>query len=585
MYTHVSNSLYFSMTSSPTPPPHKIQSRLLIEQANSHGPYLWGGTDIENALRWFSHRPTLLEDNTTTEPSSNAAQSIPPSVEEEGNDFLRLLLQSRGIWNPRPPKKRGKSSSNNNNSAKNHEKSKRRKKQRLNGETTNRNNNDGKTTRSETKNNKPLQSVLSGYYQLVHQSTQASSSESCLGNDADNGNSNDNNSSETNTADNNEALTVEASTNLYNDLATIISSRQHTHEIYQAALHHASIESENTHDSCTPLSSSSQQQHQQQGRCNNSYEMTIKIDEYMVHPITCTRRVYASTLYDRLLSLAPTHNDNNNDDEDNIASNKAVQKFLQKLFGLAAVSTTNGKIREVILLMVLEPRRRMQVRQIMTGLIEKKRSSEGSGEIMIPPQDDQGVASSSSSMQQEHSMELFPLLTSQRLSSSVSNNKNQSTELNNDKENESSSSSCPLITLLIKSILRNNDSNKWWTQPPSELLCVISQYHFPIASSYLHYWIDRAIDTHASLYQDTQEEEEEEETTSFHKALERIRQFHQTSHRLRSLVSHVIHTKGEEISASSSFHSGLNDDDDDEREEEEKLFCRSLALTAIKNVL
>ncbi len=154
------------------------------------------------------------------------------------------------------------------------------------------------------------------------------------------------------------------------------------------------------------------------------------IDEYMVHPTTCARRVYAASIYDRLVNLATTNNNEdddcsnhdyggsnsttfcNNGEEITVKDSKAVQKYLQKLFGLA---TNNAKIQEVILLLVLEPLRRLSIRQMIVK----------GGE-------------------EQHLMDLFPLLTSQILSSSAAAATNPSKE-GGTKNDESSS---PLINLL-----------------------------------------------------------------------------------------------------------------------------------------
>ena len=229
-----------------------------------------------------------------------------------------------------------------------------------------------------------------------------------------------------------------------------------------------------------------------------------------------------------------------------------MQQFLQKLFGLATASDDKGgKIQEVILLLVLEPLRRLQTRQLR---MKKKKKSEEKMEGQDcwngPPQN----------QHEEELMELFPLLTSQIVSPSAASTTN----------NLKDESPSPLVTLLVQSILHTN-LDTWWHQP-SPLLCTISQYNFPIACKYLHYWVNRALVTHESCYQDTSNDEEME---AFHHAVERIQEFHRTSHRLRSLLSHVIHNMEEKIRMSAS---GLMDEDEDESEV-------SLALRAIQRAL
>eukprot|EP00985_Skeletonema_marinoi_P013406 scaffold6632_cov96-Skeletonema_marinoi.AAC.3 len=374
-----------------------------------------------------------------------------------------------------------------------------------------------------------------GYYQLFHQKevvvTPSDSSVKDRNNNSDDDDDKDNGTAAA------AAAIIQASSKLYNDLTTIISSRRHTHELYQASLHAATLS-----PSSPPL----------QGDQNHKFNISInKIDQYMVHPTTCARRVYASCIYDRLLHLASSTANNN--EEEVLTTSKEVQNFLQKLLGLAtaAADDKDGRIQEVILLLMLEPLRRLQI-QLRT----KKKSEEkmeGQDCWNVPPQN----------QQREELMELFPLLTSQIVSPSVASTTN----------NLKDESPSPLVTLLVQSILHTN-LDTWWHQP-SPLLCTISQYNFPIACKYLHYWVNRALVTHESCYQDTSNDEE---MVAFHHAVERIQEFYRTSHRLRSLLSHVIRNMGEEIRMSAS---GLIDEDEDESE----VFKTSLALRAIKRAL
>mmetsp|Transcript_27193 Transcript_27193/g.54439 ORF Transcript_27193/g.54439 Transcript_27193/m.54439 type:complete len:560 (+) Transcript_27193:176-1855(+) len=552
--------------------PQQSQRHRLTERANSHGPYLWSGDDIENALLWFpcatkqhaakpSQQHHQVENNETTaaeeeaitadllekdRPSSNT--SISSSAEQvdnnEGCEFLRLLLHSRGIWNPRPPKKKKRSiatsksaysSSDDDNNSKKKRKKKRKRKRKDNSNRV-----DG-SKRSSSNNTElsssPLQSVLMGYYQLFHQKEVVVTPSDSSVKDRNNNSDDDDKDNGTATA---AAATIQASSKLYNDLTTIISSRRHTHELYQASLHAATLSS----SSSQPL----------QGDQNHKFNISSKkIDQYMVHPTTCARRVYASCIYDRLLHLASTAD--NNEEEVLTTTSKEVQNFLQKLLGLAtAADDKDGKIQEVILLLMLEPLRRLQTRQLM--MMKKKKSEEkmeGQDCWNLPPQN----------QHREELMELFPLLTSQIVSPSAAS-------ATNNLKDESPS---PLVTLLVQSILHTN-LDTWWHQP-SPLLCTISQYNFPIACKYLHYWVDRALVTHESCYQNTSNDEEME---AFHHAVERIQEFHRTSHRLRSLLSHVICNMGEEIRMSAS---GLIDEDEDESE----VFKTSLALRAIQRAL
>jgi len=375
-----------------------------------------------------------------------------------------------------------------------------------------------------------------GYYQLFHQKEVVATPSDSSVKDRNNNSDDVDKDNGTATA---AAATLQASSKLYNDLNSIISSRRHTHEIYQASLHAATLSS----SSSQPL----------QGDQNHKFNISSKkIDQYMVHPTTCARRVYASCIYDRLLHLASSTANNN--EEEVLTTSKEVQNFLQKLLGFAtaAADDKDGKIQEVILLLMLEPLRRLQIRQLR---MKKKKSEEMEGQDCWngPPQN----------QHEEELMELFPLLTSQIVSPSAASTTN----------NLKDESPSPLVTLLVQSILHTN-LDTWWHQP-SPLLCTISQYNFPIACKYLHYWVDRALVTHGSCYQDTSNDEEME---AFHHAVERIQEFHRTSHRLRSLLSHIIRNMGEEIRMSAS---GLIDEDEDESE----VFKTSLALRAIKRAL
>lgn len=552
-------------------------SRRLTREATSHGPYLWSGADIENALLWFPPRPTRSakqqdeqgeyyldgektakegtaeEENRSNEASSLIETEVAASVAtQEGNEFLRLLLHSRGIWNPRPSKKKKRSpppnnTTNSNNSLTHDNATNKQRRKRKRNDSSNANaggdNREGGTKRSSatftTEVSSPLQSVLLGYYQLhVNPKVEATPSDSSLLDDRNNDNSEDNDTTTTTTAAVGAEAILEASTKLYNDLTTIISSRRHTHEIYQAVL---------SSSSCQPP----QIQHEQNHK--SFVNMSIKIDQYMVHPTTCARRVYASSIYDRLLHLTRTTSDTNyNNEEVEVASSsKEVQKFLQKLFGLATAKGENdGKIQEVILLVVLEPWRRLQVRQ--RQLKRNCEENQHKGDDLMET--------------------LFPLLTSKRVLPSAASTKSKSSDEKDDTIDDDDSSS-PLNTLLVNFILQTN-LDTWWSQP-SPLLCIVSQYHFPIARKYIYYWFDRALVSHQNCYQDTSTSME-----GFHNAVKRLQEFHRTSSRLRNLLVHFIQNIEEEIRMSSCRLR-----DGDEVEDESEVFQTSLALRAVKRAL
>jgi hypothetical protein len=382
--------------------------RKFTQEANSHGPYLWSGEDIENALLWFTQSTQkqqrqqqlqvedggnetmaeegtadLLTENEQSSASSSAAAAVAVECQEEeaGCEFLRLLLHSRGIWNPRPSKLKKKrsatsSAATNHLADDGHVNKRKRKRKRYNDDDStnvgggNINENDGeegskRPASSTMELSSPLQSVLMGYYQLFHKENVVTMPLE----DGNNNNSNDSGSidkdKDTATASATSEATLRASSKLYDDLNTIILSRQHTQDIYRASLYTTSAPSNHLSSLSTIIH---QQEHptiQKSDHRNQhrlSFQMTHKIDQYMVHPTTCARRVYASSIYDRLLHLAGTANNNNNNSNETeteevaTTSSKRVQKFLQKLFGLAMTTSSvnhhnDGKIQEVILLL------------------------------------------------------------------------------------------------------------------------------------------------------------------------------------------------------------------------------------------
>ena len=583
--------------------------RKLTQEASSHGPYLWSGEDIENALLWFTQstkqqqqqrrvedgkNETIAEevtaDSLTENEQSSASAAAESKEKEAGCEFLRLLLHSSGIWNPRPSKLKKKrsttSASNNLDDSLVHKR--KRKRKRYNDDSTNVgggniNGNDveegNKRPASSTMElSSPLQSVLMGYYQLFQKENVVAKPLE----DGNNNNSNDSGSIDKDkyTAATSTEATLRATSKLYDDLSTIILSRQHTQDIYHASLHTtpatnlpaSSTTASYQQDYPSPSSTIQKSDHRNHHRL--SFQMTHKIDRYMVHPSTCARRVYASSIYDRLLHFSgttsnnnATNNNNKEQEKEEVATTsfKGVQKFLQKLFGLAMTTSSvnnrnDGKIQEVILLLVLEPLRRFQVQQQRRRQLRMKKSEEETNHLQQHGETDL--------------MDLFPLLTSQivGLSSSTMNCQSEDATTTND-ESSSVSSSSPLTTLLIKSILHTN-SDTWWSSQPSPLLCTISHYHFPIAHKYIQYWFNKALVTHASCYKHEKDVEE------YHHAVERLQEFYQTSHRLREYLSHVICNLEKELVRMTSLM-----DEEMEEEDESEVFKTSLALRAVKRAL
>ena len=88
----------------------------------------------------------------------------------------------------------------------------------------------------------------------------------------------------------------------------------------------------------------------------------LSFDKYLTLPPNCARVAYASCLYDKIVLChsencadSTTIRVNHDDDNDNHLQSQLFI-FLHKLLGLAA---TNARIREVIMLILLETKRRL----------------------------------------------------------------------------------------------------------------------------------------------------------------------------------------------------------------------------------
>jgi len=452
----------------------------------------------------------------------------------------------------------------------------------------------GKNGTSEPKQasqSSPLQSIIMGYYQLflplssTSNNGHSQSSES----EANGGKLNDYQVHHFTKLDIQNSETATAK--LLEDLTSITSSRNQTSEVFHAF---ANIVRRKERSSNTEMMSYAGRNTIMPRRITppeQSMMMNITIDKYMTHPTTCSRRAYASSLFDRILDLgsrgAPpeggaatrnnddgvgrTTNYDNNEQQQHgdAATNPALRKFLQKLLGLA---TDNGKIREVVILLMLEPMRRLQQQQ---------------------RQQHQQTAAGESS-----SMDLAPLLTSSSFWATVS------------AKSLERACSRPHLRTLAKFILQtcpriepfiidseatvgdtagNNQSPSqtidWWTLP-SPLLCTISQWHFPIACKYIRYWIDRTMTCHNNLYTGTFAKEEQSSNdvgprdknsreSKFQHAILRIKQFCSTSERLHVLGAHVLNSverESREVSEATMMASA---------EEKNGAFGRTLAWKAI----
>jgi hypothetical protein len=610
-----------SQSSQQPPPPsqQQLQQQLHLQsQAISHGPYLWSDKDVENALLWFpsSSTPYVVtsadaakgggrcsdddDDNdvSTAKANKTIGCTVATQSNQQGCKFLRRLLHARGIWMPRPPHKGGRKSN----------KSKKRKASDIdaddNGGTRRREANSVTGGRTASVGNL-LSAVLMGYYQLmlpsITQSTatasntsgrQSQSTKRTLSSQQSDENDRtlDKGDNESERKLNSDRLHAErASTQLQNDLNSIILSRMHTNELYRASLH-SIIQSTDLDNS---LEQSGEQhyrlkdrQHQRDCTTAGIMEMmSCVIDKYMVHPTTCLRRVYASSLFDRLLSLcgdgASVENANNKDTDGNSNNSQAVHRFLQKLFGLAV---TNTKIQEVVLLLLLEPARRSYIRQL-----ENSSSCEGKelpqshdlNESTLHQKDD------STKQTQSSKLELFPMLTSTSFWSRISQD-----ELEKECVNLPMQSVAQFIVQTSIDSASSNDKKQstvmdqadatpatisWWTLP-SPLLCTISQLYFPLACGYIRYWIHAAVSGHEKLFRTADTNDTSKD------AVTRIQQFCQTSERLHLLTSHIMNLMEKE-SQRTSFDDLLDNDVGDENdlfaEGENEAFQKTLAWRAI----
>ena len=571
------------------------QQKHLLSQATSHGPYLWRGDDrrdVENALLWFSH----------------------PEGQGGGCEFLRRLLHARGINVPRPllhsrakkksNKKRKSSSSGNNNN----------------------NDDDGKsnTSRSHKHKKQPkkkddvggscrleddiqqsssslLQSVLMGYYQLFATPT----------NDSNSHESTSSQSKKNNFTTFDIQNASKATDKLLHDLNTIISARQHNNDIYNAYRNmcwrgNNGKEKSSDDDDAQPkfnvamvLSASGD------NKVQGTIRMSQTIDEYMVHPSTCTKRVYASKLFDRLANLCDNNtpmgeqssahdmigNTTNSSDtkKGGGIKNVALHKYLEKLFGLAS---NNIKIQEVIMLLVLEPFRRLQQQSAQEENLQeddtdsKQQQQPVSGMDFSPLLTSASFWADTETIEKVYAQPLVPSLIQFILQSSPSRSPKLAI---GDVVNDN----IDLYSTTVVETGRGGDKHSsssaisWWALP-SPLLCTISQLHFEIACKYIRYWIEMAVLGHDELYNTSPTNLPQsndtpsggstkiKEESSFQHAMLRIKQFFSTSDRLNGLGRHTLYIMEKE--SKDEIEMSLLSE-----EEENAAYRRSLAWKAIHN--
>jgi len=453
--------------------------RLLVDDATSYGPFLWSPNDTENALLWFtnySKSDTIIDDLVANT--------------NNGFDFLRIVINAYGFFKPSPVLL----------DRKQYRRSKSRKRKSTGGEIRRQHNKKSAFSCS------PLQSVLMGYYQLFFTPVFSllNNIKYCQNNNMnESGGSGDKN-----------MLTVSlrnaerASETLLYHLNAIISARQCINNISNSSTF---MNVSNRKNDEVRISSN---------RALSTFHGTIRmgqiIDKYMAQPITCTKRVYASKLFDRLVNLCGGSNQVEVVNSHNMAeeSNDARQ-YLEKLFGLAS---TNHLIREIIITMLLEPVRRLQTQG------EPKRLP-----FELDAQDNKPTYSETN---------FLPLLIS---TSFWEDNRDSIEQVCLQYPLPSMVqfiiATCPKSTSLVfdGTELTTKEAARqtilWW-KLPSPLLCSISQIYFIIACKYIQYIIEIAYIGHGQLYKPRNE--------TFHHAIQRIKQFCSTSDRLKSLCCHAL---------------------------------------------
>ena len=272
----------------------------------------------------------------------------------------------------------------------------------------------------------------------------------------------------------------------------------------------------------------------------------ISFDEYMTLPTTCARIAYASCLFDKMIALSHRESCgdstaigvNNGDDDDHLPSQLFI--FLHKLLGLAA---TNGKIREVIMLILLEPKRRS----------------------LIDHRDDSVLGRSCMSIENDEvACTRPPLSTLARIILH---------------------SNLPQEETKVENTLSSMKMEVWWSLP-SPLMCAISHDYLSIASEYIRHWIKTAVLGHVELYNNvaarvcSDNNGNENRDDIFGHAICRIIQFRSTSERLNILSCRALQSIEEDGSLGLSLESYERAD-----EGEDTAFVISLAWKAINFAL
>jgi hypothetical protein len=442
-------------------------------------------------------------------------------------------------------------------------------------------NSDG-TTRLNEDQSSPLQSVLLGYYQQFLASPNNTDPSRTLKINSNNeeedhelsGGLNDCHFTATDIHH-----TEMASSRLLTDLNSIMSARNQTNDLFQAYMN--AVTGENAIGTDTTTTE----------RPGDS-TMSSAIDEYMTRPTTCTRRVYASSIYDRLLNLCRKNNgvENDNDtmsfeSESNGDNNPEMHRLISKLFRLAS---TNINIQEVILLVLLEPVRILECiqKQICNSALPcsikpMQMASQDDVGSLLPGKEFPPNPLSTSLWRHVSAESIEKACTSYPLPLII-----QSILTTGPRSAAHTSLGDTSLASTTSSLLAS--SIMWWTLP-SPLLCTISQLYFPIACMYIQYWIGMAVIGHEKLYEaspgmlDPIEILRNGKFTNngieepFFHAIRRIEQFSSTSDRLKYLYDRTLQSIEKE---SSSLTMIISSDEDDN-----SAFRRSLAWKAIHRAL
>lgn len=462
----------------------------LLELAISHGPYKWSTRDVENALLWFH-------------PLSPVGSKVTNEL-DKGCEFLRRLLTCPGgsvsrhrlpsATKPRSARKRKRSSVS---GAESHDRYGSSDEYGTHLSRTKGGPGDRESGVKESRLNEaqspPLQSVLMGYYHLFLASSSANScrSSTVKNKDTEMGDEEVFNNYHFTAADIKQAET--ASSKLLADLNSIISARRHTNNIYQSFLNVATREN----------NSDGQGLEARTGNPRGHLSFLTRIDGYMTHPTTCSRRVYASSLFNRLLNPCnPMWNESDYPATlDSAGANPATQRLLLKK--LIRLATANVKIQEVVLLLLLEPVRRLQCsleQQLQTSHDVNSQKSPSLPDEDFPPLPlSTSIWSNVSSESIEKACTIYPIRV---LVQSILNSCPRSAlhAVTSDTSHANITSSILAPDDFTGHLIDSFQIILWWTLP-SPLLCTISQIYFQIACKYIQYWIERAVIGHEKLYE------------------------------------------------------------------------------------